>query len=159
MRRVELINKIDETLRKKFGENIIEVRKVKPNRILVKVRSEIIRQVSREIKSLGFDMPVSAGGVDYPAKKIFELFWLIWSSIHDIIIILKTEVSREKPAVESLVDVWKGVQKFERETWELMGINFKGHPKLKPLLLPEDWDYEKEGFPLRKDFSLKPYER
>ena len=156
---MERLKRIEEILREKFGDSITDYQVKSPNRVIVKVKSNVVRDVAKEIKNLDFDMPVSAGGVDYIRKEVFEVFWIIWSSKYNVILILKTEVSRENPVVDSLVEVWKGVQKFERETWELMGIDFKGHPKLKPLLLPEDWNYEKEGYPLRKDFSLKPYER
>lgn len=156
---MEGLSEIKRILIEKFGDNIIEYKIVSPKRIIVKVKSEKVKDIASELKRLDFDMPVSAGGVDYIKKGIFEVFWIIWSSRYNVILILKTEISRDSPEVDSLVNIWKGVQKFERETWELMGINFKGHPKLKRLLLPEDWDYEKEGYPLRKDFSLKPYER
>jgi len=155
----EVASEVEKALREKFGDNIVEYRAVLPQRIFVKVRREVVRQVAEEVKRLGFDMPVSAGATDYPDRKVFEAFWIVWSSRFNVVLVLKTDVDREKPEVDSLVGVWKGAQKFERETWELMGIDFKGHPKLRRLLLPEDWDYEKEGYPLRKDFSLKPYER
>lgn len=155
----EVASEVERALREKFGDNIVEYRAVSPRRIFVKVKREVVRQVAEEVKRLGFDMPVSAGATDYPNRKVFEAFWIVWSSRFNVVLVLKTDVDREKPEVDSLVGVWKGVQKFERETWELMGMDFKGHPKLRRLLLPEDWDYEKEGYPLRKDFSLKPYER
>ena len=146
-----------EELKSKFGEAILEVSSPKANRVIVKITSDKVVEVAKYLKERGFDMPVSAGATDYIKEKKFEVFWIVWSSSENVVLILKTDINREEPVVDSLVSVWKGVQKFERETWELFGISFKGHPKLKRLLLPEDWDYEKEGYPLRKDFSLKPY--
>jgi len=148
---------LEERLREKFKDIIIEFRRPKDNRIIVKAKHENIVEVARYLKNEGFDMPISAGAVDYIKENRFEVFWIIWSSTQNKVLVLKTDIDRNNPNVNSLVNIWRGVQKFERETWEMFGINFIGHPKLKRLLLPEDWDYEKEGYPLRKDFSLKPY--
>lgn len=151
MESVEIINKI----REKYGEKVLEANSPRDNRIFVKVSNDILLDSAKYIKDkLGFDMPISAGGTDYPKKNVIELFWIIWSSTDNKVMIFKTDVDRENPEVETLSKIWLGVQKFERETWELLGVNFIGHPKLRPLLLPEDWH---EGYPLRKDFKLEPY--
>ncbi len=145
------MNKIKE----KFGDKVLEAKSPKNNRIFVKVSKDILVDVAKYIKDeLGFDMPISAGGTDYLKNKVIVLFWIVWSSKDNKVLILKTNVDRDNPEIETLTKVWLGVQKFERETWELLGVNFIGHPKLKPLLLPEDWH---EGYPLRKDFKLEPY--
>jgi NADH-quinone oxidoreductase subunit C len=59
-------------------------------------------------------------------------------------------VSRDDPAVASIVDIYPGAAWHERETHEMFGIDFPGHPDLAPLLLPPEF----EGHPLRKDFVL-----
>jgi NADH-quinone oxidoreductase subunit C len=144
-----------EGLKSKFGDNILEVKIPRKDRIYVRVARDALVDIARFIKDeLGFDMPISSGGTDYPKKNVIEIFWAIWSSSSNVVLMLKTDVDRESPVVDSLTVVWRGVQKFERETWELLGVDFRGHPRLKPLLLPEDWE---EGYPLRKDFSLDPY--
>lgn len=151
MENIEIISKIKE----KFGKRVLEANSPKNNRIFIKVSEDILVNVARYAKDdLGFDMPISAGGADYPKKNFIELFWIIWSSNENKVLILKTDVDRENPKIMTLTKIWLGVQKFERETWELLGVNFIDHPKLKPLLLPEDWH---EGFPLRKNFKLEPY--
>ncbi len=148
------MKELEKKLRDRFGEGVIDFAIPRKNRLIIKVDASIVKEIAMFIKENGFDMPISAGATDYPKDKRFEVFWVIWSSIHNLVLILKTDIDRDNAEIDSLVEVWRGVQKFERETWELMGINYKGHPKLKPLLLPEDWD---EGYPLRKDFSLSPY--
>lgn len=145
---------LEERLRGQYGDGILEISIPAKRRVYLKVDSSVVKEVANLVKEYGFDMPISAGATDYMKEKRFEVFWVLWSTKYKNVLILKTDVNREDPEVESLVDVWRGVQKFERETWELMGINYIGHPKLKPMLLPDDWD---EGYPLRKDFSLKPY--
>lgn len=63
---------------------------------------------------------------------------------------LKVPVSEENAVVPSLVEIWPGVNYFEREVYDMFGITFEGHPNLKRILMPEDWD----GHPLRKDYPL-----
>ena len=55
-------------------------------------------------------------------------------------------------SVPSLVPIWNGANWLEREVFDMFGIIFEGHPNLKRMLLPDDWD---EGFPLRKDYPLR----
>jgi NADH-quinone oxidoreductase subunit C len=65
-------------------------------------------------------------------------------------VMLRTHVSRETPSLSSLTSVWLGADWHERETFEMFGISFDGHPNLIPLLLPDGF----EGAPLRKEFVL-----
>ena len=64
---------------------------------------------------------------------------------------LKTGVDDGEP-VPSLVPIWNGANWLERECYDMFGITFEGHPNLKRMLLPDDWD---EGHPLRKDYPLR----
>ncbi len=64
--------------------------------------------------------------------------------------ILRCHVPRDEPRVDSLTPVWAGAGWHERETFEMFGIYFEGHPHLVPLLLPDSF----EGHPLRKEFVL-----
>ena len=68
----------------------------------------------------------------------------------DFVIAIAERPKRDNPVVQSLVDVWPGVEYHERETYEMLGVNFQGHPELKHLLLPEDWS---DLPPLRKDYN------
>lgn len=63
---------------------------------------------------------------------------------------LKVPVGEENAVVPSVVEIWPGANYFEREVYDMFGIKFEGHPNLKRILMPEDWD----GHPLRKDFPL-----
>ena len=65
-------------------------------------------------------------------------------------LILKTSLPRERPELPTATSVYRGADWHERETFEMFGITFTGHPSLKPLLLPDGF----EGTPLRKDFVL-----
>jgi NADH-quinone oxidoreductase subunit C len=74
----------------------------------------------------------------------------VWSTSARHGVLVRTTVPREAPMVPSIVDVYPGAAWHERETYEMFGIDFPGHPDLAPLLLPPEF----EGHPLRKDFVL-----
>jgi NADH-quinone oxidoreductase subunit C len=73
-----------------------------------------------------------------------------WSTRHRHHLRLRTRVDGEPPRLASLTEVWPGAGWHERETFEMFGAVFDGHPNLVPLLLPDGF----EGHPLRKDFVL-----
>ena len=74
----------------------------------------------------------------------------VWSNRHRHHLHLRTHVPREGGSLPTVTDVWAGADWHERETYEMFGIVFDGHPNLVPLLLPDGF----EGHPLRKDFVL-----
>jgi NADH-quinone oxidoreductase subunit C len=74
----------------------------------------------------------------------------LWSTRHRHGLLIRTRLPREHPTLASVVDVYPGAAWHERETHEMFGIDFPGHPNLAPLLLPPEF----EGHPLRKDFVL-----
>lgn len=146
---------IIRVLKDKFKDAIIETRVQAENRVYVKVAREHLVEVAKFARDvLKFDMPITSGGVDYPKRNAIEVFWGLHSTELNKVLILKVDVDRSEPKTPSLVSIWPGLDKFERETWEMLGVNFIGHPDLRPLLLPEDWH---EGYPLRKDFSIEKY--
>lgn len=80
----------------------------------------------------------------------FDVVAHLWSTRHRHGVLLRTRVPREAPRVASVVDLFPGAAWHERETHEMFGIDFAGHPNLAPLLLPPEF----EGHPLRKEFVL-----
>lgn len=84
------------------------------------------------------------------AEGRFQVFAHVESTRHRYGFTLKTDVSDTDPAIDSWVPVYAGADWHERETWEMYGIDFPGHPGVRHLYLP----YEFEGYPLRKDFPL-----
>ncbi len=102
--------------------------------------------------SLGFDHISAVSGVDWIAKNELEVDYFIGSSVpgqEDFILAISEHVARDNPVVPTMVDVWKGAEYHERETHEMFGINFQGHPNQSHILLPEDWN---DLPPLRKDY-------
>jgi NADH-quinone oxidoreductase subunit C len=80
----------------------------------------------------------------------FDVVVRLWSTRHRHAVHLRTRCPRAQAAVPSLSGVFAGAGWHERETWEMFGIDFPGHPDLRPLLLPDGF----VGTPLRKDFVL-----
>jgi NADH-quinone oxidoreductase subunit C len=74
----------------------------------------------------------------------------VWSTTARHGVLIRTQISKAAPALDSIVDVYPGAAWHERETHEMFGVDFPGHPNLVPLLLPPEF----EGHPLRKDFVL-----
>ena len=97
----------------------------------------------------GFDYLLHATAVDWPARDPrFTAVWEVRSLANKTRIRLKTTAAMPDPHVPSLTSVWPAANWHERETWDLFGITFDGHPDLLRILMPPTW----EGFPLRKDY-------
>lgn len=99
---------------------------------------------------LEFNYLASVSAVDYWDH--FEVAYLLHSIHLGHSLELKVEVERERPVVPSVVGLWRGANVQEREVYDLMGVEFSGHPDLTRILL---WDGF-EGHPLRKDFKKQP---
>ena len=148
-----LEEEIVETLKKTFPDFVVDAKVQRKKRVLVTVKKDNIVDVARFLKEkLEFDHIASVSGVDYPDKNEFLVVYHVWSIPKKILVALKTSVPRDNPHLPSLIPIWEGANYYERETWEMFGIIFDGHPKLERFLLPEDWD---KGYPFRKDFKLR----
>ncbi|MGA0041012.1 MAG: NADH-quinone oxidoreductase subunit C, partial [Pirellulales bacterium] len=86
-----------------------------------------------------------------------ELVYHLWSTQARVSLVLKAKLPRWKgdqpgqlPEVPSVVGVWRTADWHEREVFDLSGVLFVGHPDLRRILCPEDW----EGYPLRKDYEM-----
>jgi len=114
------------------------------------VKSESLYQVAEFLKNtpaLGFDYLANLTAVDY--LDYFEVVYNLVSLQHNHSLVLKTRCrDRDKPAVPSVVSLWRSADFQEREIYDLMGIVFDGHPNLKRLLLWEGF----VGHPLRRDY-------
>ena len=89
----------------------------------------------------------------YPSDPRFEVVYHLLSISKKERVRLKVRLSEESPVIDSVTSVWPGANYFEREVFDLFGVRFTGHPYLRRLLMPEDW----EGHPLRKDYPVEGY--
>lgn len=115
----------------------------------------LLRAAARECRDnpeLSFNLLSDATCVDrFPVEPRFELNYQLVSLSRLARVRLRTSVSGQQPVIESLVPVWPGANWLEREIFDLFGIRFEGHPDLRRILLPEEF----EGFPLRRDFPVE----
>ncbi len=89
----------------------------------------------------------------YPSQPRFEVVYHLLSIPNKERVRLKVRLSADSPVVESVTSVWPAANYFEREVFDLFGIRFTGHPYLRRIQMPEDW----EGHPLRKDYPVEGY--
>ncbi len=108
-----------------------------------------VAQLLKTTKGLELDHCDVITGVDYPKRDLIEVVYHLFSYRHRHGIVLKVEAPRAKPVVPSVEGVWKAANWLERECYDLLGVTFTGHPDLRRVLLPDDW----QGHPLRKDYA------
>ncbi len=89
----------------------------------------------------------------YPSEPRFEVVYHLLSIPQKDRVRLKVRISGDDPSIESVTAVWPAANFFEREVFDLFGVRFQGHPYLRRILMPEDW----EGYPLRKDYPVEGY--
>jgi len=93
-------------------------------------------------------------GVDrFPMELRFELNYHVLSLARREKLRLKVRIAGSDPTVESVTLVWPTADWHEREVFDLFGVRFEGHPDLRRILMPEDW----EGYPLRKDYPVEGF--
>lgn len=118
------------------------------------IKSEKIVDVCRycrDTDGLQFDMFSGVTGVDYyPDSPRFALVYHLYSMRNNISLELKAYLDDETPSVESVTSVYPAANWFEREAYDMFGIQINNHPDLRRILMPQDW----EGHPLRKDYPL-----
>jgi NADH-quinone oxidoreductase subunit C len=106
------------------------------------------------VRDAGYNAFEDMTAVDWlPSEPRFQLSYHILSHRYNERIRIKTWVSGEDPAIESITSVWAGANYYEREVFDLFGIRFDGHPNLRRIMMPEDW----VGHPLRKDYPVEGY--
>lgn len=105
-----------------------------------------IAQFLKYNEQLGFDYLSEIHGSDFETH--MEMYAHLYSYKNNQSVALKVKIDRDAPEIESLEPLWAGANWPECEAYDLLGINFLGHPKLHRIMLGEDWI----GHPLRKDY-------
>ena len=136
---------------KKIAEKFPESIDKEQNKDWIQLKPENWFEIAKWLKSnesLYFDSLQCNTGMDL-GEGILESRYNLHSMKHLHKIEIRIKVSVEKPDIPSVEEVWRVADWFERETYDMFGINFIGHRDLRRILLPEDW----EGWPLRKDYE------
>ena len=119
---------------------------IRPDRLLH------VAEFLRDDPELSFKYLSDVTAVDHhPNEPRFETVYHLYSIEKNRRLRLKVKLGGDNPTVDSVVPIWPGAQGFECEVYDLFGFHFNGHPDLRRLLIPEDW----EGHPLRKDYSVQ----
>jgi NADH-quinone oxidoreductase subunit C len=146
---------IADSIKAKFPDAILDVKLDGAIDPFAKIAADRIKDVARFMRDdekLAFDSLMCLSGVDYTGGKlgvVYNLASMKWG--HKFT--LKVDVTVENPHVQSVESVWKTADWHEREAFDVIGIVFDGHPDLRRILLPDDW----EGHPLRKDYKVPEY--
>jgi len=106
----------------------------------------------KDDENLKFDYLMSITSYHKPEEALFGVAYNFHSYDLKHYLEIRIEV-KESEEIASISELWKAADWHEREAFDLMGINFKGHENLKRILLPDDWD----GHPLRKDYKTQEY--
>jgi NADH-quinone oxidoreductase subunit C len=143
-------------LREHFPQTILDVVRFR-DETTIHVRREDLREVCaflRDHPRIGLNFLTDLTAIDMlrlRAEPRFDVVALLYSLRNRVRVRLKAGCN-DGESVPSLVPLWNGANWMEREAFDMFGIIFEGHPNLKRMLLPDDWD---EGFPLRKDYPLR----
>ncbi len=137
-----------EKIKQRFRNKIENIYVHNERRIYVDLKDKNdIKEVAHYVfYDLGMRFNI-ASGVD--ARRHLEILYHFSNDFKGQIITFRVKIDKENPEIVSIASVFKAAEWIEREIWELLGINFIGHPNLKRLLLAEDWPEGK--CPLRHD--------
>lgn len=138
-----------EEIKQKFAENIQEVIEHSPIRLTITLNADMLPDMAYYfIVDKEFRFIIASA---LHTKKGFEIYYHFSNDDSGHVINLHVVLPHENPAIESLANLLSGAEWIEREMHELLGIDFKGHPNLVPLISEGNWP--KGTYPFRKDFK------
>jgi NADH-quinone oxidoreductase subunit C len=132
-------------LKTKFPAAIKDAKVDRVHRITVTFDKDQVLDIARFMRDeLGFEHVKGVAGVDRPTEKKIEVLYFAGSfsrpEVEDIIVTLETALPRDNPTIASVVTVWESAHYHERETFEMFGVKFEGHPDLRKLLTLDNWE-------------------
>ena len=148
-------------IKSKFGDKVSFMESTKKNiksinekrRIFMTADREIIQDLAYFLRDkLNFEHTSAVVGVDWVDH--MQVVYFITNYFNSIVIEIRVDVPNDDLHVPSVAPVWQGANWHERETYELFGIIFDGHPKLERLLTPSSYEF----FPFRKSYKLRGQE-
>lgn len=137
----------EERIRAQFPDAIEEAVTTVDFPTLTIRRDQILPVCAFVKETLGYRLPACGSGVD--RKTHLEVVYHVYSLEERSYLGLKVKVPSEDARMETVTSVWRGMDWQEREIFDLLGVRFDGHPDLRRLLLPDDW----EGHPLLKSYT------
>lgn len=143
-----LLQSVVEHLSRLFGASVQEFR----GEVALIVPGEQIVSACEQVKAQGFEMLSTMTAVDYWPQEDprFHVIYQFLSFSRNLRLQLRVPLSAVNPALPTISHLYGNADWRERELWDMFGIRFTGHPDLRRILMPADW----EGHPLRKDYPL-----
>ncbi len=136
------------------SDGVIVNAKFDRKELTVEVARESIVSVCEGVKEDGYNFLEDVTAVDwYPSEPRFQITYSILSMSLKERLRLIVRLDSEGAALDSITPVWPAANFYEREIFDLFGVHFGGHPNLRRIMMPEDWN----GHPLRKDYPVEGY--
>lgn len=140
-----------------WNASAVQGAKFDRNELIIWIDRAFIRDVCqflRDHPELKFNFLSDVTCVDwYPSEPRFEVVYELLSIPRKARLRLKVRLNSDDTRIESVINVWPSSNFFEREVFDLFGIQFEGHPYLKRIMMPDDW----QGHPMRKDYPVEGY--
>lgn len=133
-----------------FGDALTPWLEPKAGDSCIVIRAEALLRVCQHLRdeaALAFDFLRLVSALDRTTH--LSSVYHLYSYRHRHSLTVRVDVSRENPRIPSLCGLWPAANWLERECFDMVGIVYEGHPDLRRILLPHDW----EGYPLRKDYK------
>ncbi len=141
---------IPELLREHLGGSVLDTLLYLDQPFAVLTLAAMLPALELLHAEADFDYLVDITAVDYPKREPrFDLLYIVYSHSRNQRVRLKAQVPAGKTPL-SAVPIFLGANWLEREVFDMFGIEFAGHPDLRRILMPEEWN----GFPLRKDYGI-----
>jgi len=147
------VEAVAERLAADFADDLSDVRVQEPDTVVARLAPERLKDAARRLKAhpeVGYETLNFIAGVD--RVTCFECVYHLYSWKTNTWLELHVRLPRQAPRVETVTDVWPAADWHEREAWDMVGIEFTGHPDLRRILLKDDFI----GHPLRKDYVDLP---
>ena len=124
------------------------------NELTLTIAAGEIRAAAAALQAAGYNFFEDMTAIDwFPSSPRFQLSYHVLSHAYKERIRLRALLEGEGPSVESITPVWPAANFYEREVFDLFGVRFDGHPNLRRIMMPDDW----QGHPLRKDYPVEGY--
>jgi NADH-quinone oxidoreductase subunit C len=137
-----------------FGPDFIRDARFDRAELTLTVAPENIRAAAKAAQDAGYNFLEDVTAVDwFPAEPRFQITYHIVSHRFRERLRLRAFVDSVDPSIDSIVPVWVSADFYEREVFDLFGVRFHGHPNLRRIMMPDEW----EGHPLRKDYPVEGY--
>jgi NADH-quinone oxidoreductase subunit C len=140
-------------LRAHFGDAVTDVTTFHGDTQVTVLKRSIVEVATwlRDNPACPFSLCVDVLGVDaFTRRNRFEVRYQLYAPREQVFLTVRTMTEESDPVVPTVTGVWPGANWYERETFDMFGIRFEGHPDLRRVYMPEDYAY----YPLRKDYPL-----